>query len=393
MTASSSSTPAVRQALVWLAIFTLPFGLPLVGALAILGISGELSSLDSVVRRQVHETRTVLFGEAYEDRKAALKYAHRLAGTPPVVALGNSRVMQFRSGFFVRPSYFYNAGGLAGHIPDFRAWFAKIPADHQPAILLIGLEHSYFNANWHAYDGDNRAAEAEIAELLAPVSPFDRFEQHWRNALLDVRNGKVSLPRLADRSQRENRIGLNAIMNGNGFRNDGSYRYGQILANPANSNLADFQFRESLQRIEKGSGRFAHGQKANEPAVAELAKFLALCQQRGIHVIGFLPPYAPTIYDALKRPQTSYLFTLESILRPLFDRHGFSFADFSDPRVVGSSDQEMLDGNHGSEKTYLRLLLEMGARDAQLLRYLDLDQMRRQLAAAPNRLEVFASDL
>lgn len=46
-----------------------------------------------------------------------------------------------------------------------------------------------------------------------------------------------------------------------------------------------------------------------------------------------------------------------------FAGRGFSFFDGTNASALGSGDNEMIDGFHGSDTTYARLLLRMASRD------------------------------
>jgi len=90
-----------------------------------MGLSGEFTAADTVVARQQTDPQTLL-GLAYSDSSLYVK-ARRLAQVhPEVLALGNSRVMQFRSGFFRPGVRFYNAGGAVSMVQDFRVYLERL---------------------------------------------------------------------------------------------------------------------------------------------------------------------------------------------------------------------------------------------------------------------------
>lgn len=50
----------------------------------------------------------------------------------------------------------------------------------------------------------------------------------------------------------------------------------------------------------------------------------------------------------------------------------------------------MLDFNHGSEKTYLRLFIKMAESNNQLNKYADVDNLRQRLYNSISNFEIFS---
>ena len=184
------------------------------------------------------------------------------------------------------------------------------------------------------------------------------------------------------------KIGLNALVNNNGFRNDGSYYYGKIIEERLKSK--DPIFTDEFDKIRNQDKLYKIDAGVNIEAVARVEDFLKKSRARGVHVVGFMPPYAPSVYDKLKvrRENYGYIFKLEPILNPLFEKYGFHLFNFSDASVVGSSDEEMIDGIHGSEKIDLRLLIEMAKTETVLSSYMDIDYLKKKLEMTRS-LQVF----
>jgi hypothetical protein len=81
---------------------------------------------------------------------------------------------------------------------------------------------------------------------------------------------------------------------------------------------------------------------------------------------------------------------LFSTLKPLFDRKGYTLIDASDMANLGASDKEALDGFHGSEKSYLRLILKLASIDNKLKDVLmPFPYLEGKLKSAKGDLEVF----
>lgn len=184
-------------------------------------------------------------------------------------------------------------------------------------------------------------------------------------------------------------------MHRNAFRNDGSYTWASYVADPTDSRHEDHGFRNTLDRIAKGNRRFEYGARVSAAALAEVDALLNDCRTRGIHVVAFLPPFANQVLRAMQaRPADyGYLAGIVPGLEPLFRRHGFVLGDFSDLATLGASDRETIDGFHGSEKAYLRLLLRLADRDDRLrARLRDPAWLQARLNAAAGDQLVFAHE-
>ena len=110
-------------------VFCLPLLLLLAFPMYVFILSGEGMSTSSVIAAQKESVSPVLFGAAYGNSTAYYKLHYLFNAHPAVVALGTSRVMQFRSGFFTTSARFLNAGGSINRIEKFREFLDKIPHD------------------------------------------------------------------------------------------------------------------------------------------------------------------------------------------------------------------------------------------------------------------------
>ena len=337
-----------------IAVFGFPF--------FVLAIGGELTPVSRVVERQATSRLGVLYGPSYTNPVRPLKLAALLRRAPDVAVLGTSRVLQFRAQMFRDPDRFYNAGAAAPTVWDLRSFLRDIPQDRQPKLLIVGLDQYLFNPNFAEFRKTAPATETSWVDIVQT--------SRW-TVYGDYTSGKFTLSALFRENRNDVRLGLNAIINNNGFRNDGSYHYGKYLANPRDPANEDLDFRDTLTRIEKGDRRFEYGRRASPEAARELEAFLQLCRARGIHVVAFLPPFAHEVYARIMNlgDRYGYFRDLRSVLPAMFERYGYALFDFSDLQAVGASDLETIDGFHASERAYLRVLLEMQERDSVLRRY------------------------
>lgn len=133
-----------------------------------------------------------------------------------------------------------------------------------------------------------------------------------------------------------------------GYREDGSFHWGY------------WEFHTTdLEQIAAADGYYVYGDEVSSETTRQVDTFLAECQRRGIQVAGFLPPFSPPVYEALVRHRDRYRFVFELAdrLRPIFDRYGFAFADFTDPTRCDIQRDGFHDGQHASENGYRRMLM------------------------------------
>ena len=347
-----------------------------------LEVVGELIGCEEIVEEQLaHDS---LVAMAYSNPARCLKAKMVEARKPTIVALGSSRVMQFREFFFMKPKRFYNAGGAVARIRDFNAFLEEVDTEGIE-LFVIALDQYYFNHNFDDMTRSPKSFENRYSAMRV-LRKQTLLQNYWE--------GKIDLARIG----RPARIGLTALMYDEGFRPDGSYRSGRLIKFPELAE--DIDFHDTYDRIEAGDRRFQYGAEVNPEAFDELDDFLSACQKRRIQVVAILPPYAHEVWGALMEHgeeeiadhRYAYMVDLPSTLQPLFDRYGFEFFDFSDIARVGSPDDETLDGFHGSEVAYLRLTLKMAETSRILGDYVDADQLEKMLNGIHSALEISSTD-
>jgi len=347
----------------------LPLFLALLFPLFVLTKGGEFFLLETVERIQRNPEHLILYGPAYSDYQMKLKYLGVRNRKPRLIALGTSRVMQFRSQFFNQDVTFYNAGGGVARGEDLKAFLDRLPLDAQPEVILLGLDQNFFNHQW-VRNSEKRSIDTMFLE--DDIEPLQILRTRWKRVYKDYFEGKFTLGDIirADRSL----IGLSAIMKRSGFRNDGSYMHGLMIKEPHNPEYNDdYEFIDTMRRIDNGNKRFEYGTEIRQESVAELKEFLAECKRRRIHVSAFLPPYAHAVHEKMRSMEGryEYIWKLHSEISPVFEKYGYKIQDYSDMSVLGAGDEEALDGFHGSEKAYLRLWLKMQGQDTILRQFSD----------------------
>lgn len=336
-------------------VYTLPLILFLLLPFAVLKFAGELEDFStySLGERDV-------FGLAYSDQAREHKVSQILEQKPAVLAVGTSRVMQVRSFFFKDPARFFNGGGVIANVGDLRCLADELSRDqYRPELIVLSVDQNFFNARWD--------------DMKTPCS-YERhrnFLQLFTNSLKefysDLYAGKISVGKVFSATDH---IGLNAIMNGNGFRYDGSYAYEKTYDKVFRGDTVSFADVE--KRIKRGINKFEWGDAVNPAAVDGLADFQAYCRQNNIALTMFFPPYPDQIYQTMVQSgKYKYLQQLDSAMA----EKKLPVYNFSSLARLGASDKEAVDGFHGSEVAYLRLIRELCRRgETTLKKYVDTTQ-------------------
>ena len=373
----------MRKFLVRLFIFSIPVFLILMVPLYVLWKNEEnFYRIDKLITSK----EKYLVGYGYNEYNYRyLKWAH-LKNNPAktIWALGASRVLEFRDRMF--DSSFYNAGFTVNSINDYLPFLQSIPAEKYPRFLLLSLDHMMFNE------------ACDSLRLTPPVSFWQgSFRLYprlgvYQAAFKDVFSGKYPVISFGKKDTLT-RVGLNAEVNNTGFRNDGSMHYGaqipKLLSNDTTAD--DYNYANTLERIRKGNMRFEYGKTVNEKALLELDTLLGYCRNNHIEVIAFLPPFSDKVYSSMiNSGKYPYLDSLFVKIKAVHDAYGFEFYDFSNMSKCNSNDTETIDGMHGSEATYIKLLIKMLESGSKLNQVTSLQKLKQDEARKLNRYEVYS---
>jgi hypothetical protein len=160
-------------------------------------------------------------------------------------------------------------------------------------------------------------------------------------------------------------------------------QYGRLESDIENPLHRDYRFASTLRIIRAGEGRFSWSDTYSERAAKECDLLLDYCQANGIELIGFMPPHAHAVWEAMQSlgDRYAYMVKLERLLRERFTARGFEFYDFSDFAALGAPDSEAIDGYHGSERFHVRLMIAMLEQGSRLNAVADLGRLREVLAS------------
>lgn len=370
-----------------LALFLAPFFLSIFILTVTMIYMGESMPLEWVVKMQMADDR-VLYRPQYGNRDQAFKALSVSLRRPEILAVGSSRILQFRAGFFNRnPDVFYNAAAPAWRLPQVTELIYGIAPEALPKVLILAIDPPWFNEN---YLGD---------DFPTPVSDVDNLTLVNRSVVQDLLKGRHFLRDGITPSAFWNRaepggsgglaLGLRAINDGHGFRSDGSEQYGDFLIAKW---LGQTQQREAhLVMMRDGKDMYVFGDTVSEEKLAQLGALLDYAAEHNITVIGYLPSYAPTLWaEMVAAGNHTYITDLTPRLQALFDAHDFPFFDFSDGANTDSRDDEFFDGWHASELSNLRLFLKMAEAQPEIFAsYVDLNALYDIAITATSTWAVF----
>jgi hypothetical protein len=191
--------------------------------------------------------------------------------------------------------------------------------------------------------------------------------------LLEGRFAIADYARLFSRQSADDadRIGLGARLGTSGFAADGSM-YGA-----APQSALEARWREMFARIAAGTDQFAKDCAVSEAALDALRLFVNRMEAAGSRVALMLAPLPGAVIERLQA-EGRYAY-LDELRRILAVRFPAQFADFLDLRGV-APDSEFLDGMHGGEVTYMRIILAMARRPGSPLRdYVDEVGLKGQI--------------
>jgi hypothetical protein len=364
-------------------VFSLPFTIAFVAFTGILIYSGESMPLSMVVAMQQGD-EPVLYRPRYGNRDLTFKLMSTEARQPEVLALGSSRVLQFRSMFFnLDTSVFYNGAGPAWSLERIDQFVRSLSPDALPNVLILGIDQVWFNPNF-------------VPDTFEPeVNDFAEIFLVNRSVFQETLDGPRP-PNFAQLLARREpgfggtALGIRAITDGHGFRNDGSEQYGDFLI--AHWLNPETERNRHLEWMRNGEEMYVRGDSVSDASLQLFESFLQYCQEHSITVVGFFPPFAPTLYDEMSAGgQHTYIPQASEEVSKLMTQYGNFFFDYSDGGLFGN-DGDFFDGWHGSERINLQLYIAMSQTLPDVLGvYSDIPALQRIVSEATDTFNLFGN--
>jgi hypothetical protein len=350
----------VHRLIFKLAIFILPILLVLAFPIYVMAQAGEFISTQRIIELEEKNDRPYMICPAYNDPWGYVKLKSAQNRGAEVLALGTSRVMMIRQTFFRVP--FYNGSRGVSEMKHFRMFLEALPEKVRPKILIIGLDPNFLNPGWVWSSSVPIYYEPpRYSEWLTVLG------KKWKQVYLDLARKAFDFGTLLKKDHGIQKIGLLAKAKNNGFLNDGSYLYQDFFdkQHAGVYDSPDKKFAKDLKNVQDGADVYVPASRISEKSFEELERFLEEARQMNVHVIGYVPPYAPAVYEALQSKHETYSFgdQFETVFKPLFQKYGFNFFDFQNPELLSAVNDEFHDGQHDGGEVTARLLKEMAKED------------------------------
>ena len=340
-----------------LVIFVMPYGLSYI----YLQANYENNSYSDIVKRQIKNDS--IYGTALNGNTFAYKLELIKNVKPKIVALGSSRVMQFRKEGF--NTSFVNAGGGMNHLNEGYNFLENMYQFHKPEHIILGLDFWWFNENFtqpeyfrNGDDGKNISPHKIYKPLLWLINGKVNFSS--------LNNIFLNDEKIENQYTNYDNLGLSAISTSNGFRSDGSNFYSKEVFGLEKSK--DERFSNTFKRIRDGRSRFEYGNELSKDRIDILYKILELIKNNNTKIIVFIPPVANATYKEMEGYQYDFVDRFRELVKFLnmenYDYHNLS--------VITQNDCEYVDGFHGGDVVYSRILKDIYDNNSSISKYIDI---------------------
>ena len=156
------------------------------------------------------------------------------------------------------------------------------------------------------------------------------------------------------------------------------------------STANDYLYNDTYKRIAAGNNKFEYASEVNPKALFELDNLLKFCAVNNIYVVAFLPPYANKVNEKMQQSGNySYMSKIYPAAVSIFKKYGFELWDMTLLGKYGSDDGETIDGFHGGEVTYQKMLIYMIENNSRLKDYTSLPKLQSDLNHKLNNYIVY----
>jgi hypothetical protein len=328
--------------------YALLFALPLAIAAGLLGVSyltldraGE--TIDPITAASIQQSQDIRYSSGLFYRPRPYKIERARLAEAEIVLLGSSRAMQFMADPW--RSKAFNAGGAMRDLESGEIFVDAVLERYRPRQMIIALDWWWLSATRRPDAPTDASPETPLTlhELTQPAVWL------WDGTLTP---GDLSTL-LFSPGELPPGIGLPALFSDAGWDPFGHYDYGISLTEQAGG--SDIGFAETLNDMARQSKRNdrAPWNDFSEASWHRLETLIHKLQDHEVEVIVVLPPVAGPVHDwVAERPEPNIV---NEVRRRLATLPVLTF-DFHDPAILGTDPCEFVDGIHGGEVTYLRVI-------------------------------------
>lgn len=319
--------------------------------------AGEYVSLKKIVEQQ--SSTKIIYGTALHHNVHPYKKLLLKQVQPRIISLGSSRVMQFRQKMFVKK--FINLGGAMNSINEGTNLVQEI-IDNKPDMVIIGMDVWWFNDKYH--DPRKKCINCSYSDMNINIRNVATVF-NW------LYEGKITLRKIFHTiNSSVSDIGVSG-QEKDGFYSDGSYYYTRLITGRKKHH--DEEFKGTLRRIKNGNKRFEYSSLASNLHINNFIKLVKKLEDNDIQVVVFFPPFAKLINKRLNSMGNNYQYI--SDIKVKLHKNNLSFYDYTDVSTIDSSDCEFIDGFHGGDVTYARILESLSQEVPSLNNFVDQAQL------------------
>tara|TARA_B100001093_G_C26856815_1_gene1027852 strand:- start:2008 stop:3153 length:1146 start_codon:yes stop_codon:yes gene_type:complete len=318
------------------------FGAGLVGAIFIpyyfLALFiGEIN-IDRVIEKQLSNanTKNVFFRSGLNQFAFPYKTKLMKREKPKIVVLGSSRSTQVRKQFFNQK--FINLGGAIQGVTDIEDYLNFLNSNALPTDLsILFIDPWWFNEKVSAGGG--------MHQLEYPTGVSI---DHLIESLKLLKKGNwIKL------SFENDHLGIAAILTQQGYGPDGSNNYTKYVSKDGRK--TDIRFEDTIYRIKDSKYPFQTIDRPTPNLIIRACSAIKNISKKTDNLILVAPPFAPTVSDALlNSSQNAYM---EKAYESLEKCLGIKIHDYL--YTSNAYDCEFLDGFHGGDTTYARIILDL----------------------------------
>lgn len=320
-------------------------GLVVLGLQLLFTRVGEIGLAGVIDRQLAAPNGQVLFLSGLNQNAHRYKLALLDRVRPEAVAIGSSRAMEVRSDFFT--TSFVTMGGAVNNLENLEAVAAHLASSTgpKPRLALVFIDPWLFNGRYT----DNQGPAPAFPKVVSA-------DMIWKGAKAFRRGDWVSA------AFRSPNLGIYALLNDEGYARDGSVYYTGSITGKVPP--IDPRFQTTFGRINGDHQNFQRADHADPALVGRICRALVKIRGATGHVVVVAPPFASPVWRRLQAGDYGYIADGYAALRTC--AADMPFFDFSNPAtVVGGGDCEFLDGLHGGDVTYARMLGQIAAADAR----------------------------
>lgn len=332
--------------------------------------------------QQIYEIQTkpggeiALYGSGLFNSSDKLKLYAYSKLKPKIIALGSSRVLEFRQDFFIEP--FYNLGTTVHNIEDAVNTTNMLLELHTPEIIIFGVDFWWFNSKETYF----QPFEVRTKNAIDPG--------HLLKPFIWLKDKKISIRDYFSIQLNRNKrhLGVRGKIDSSGVGPDGSYYKTDMVTtdNPAHN---DVGFANTKKMIVNGTNRFVYGKSASDAYIVKFVNLINSLESKGVRVVIFFPPLPIEVNNFMEKYTQEYAYIDD--LKEKLAKANLLIYDYTDAsKQISTTDCEFVDGYHGGDVLYAKILRHIATKHPILASYTKvayLDEVAEKysgLALIPN---------